>query len=205
MTLAGTGPACSLLGNRCRKDKEIQYNLVSVDSKIHFLNFSFMFPQPSTLNRPTFVLELIFLDNVWKNIILLAVLWWNFSSSSVRVHSRSCYRPQSSDRGRAVPGALPGQHPAGVRGPTHQGHQDDAGRGGGLQDKGERKQISLLTLGIQWGNFDLIATFRDALQGTFYPGILTSSFADGARGLFCFWVFCNLWSKFLHSVAIWEK
>ena len=73
---------------------------------------------------------------------------FHVSSSSVRVHSRSCYRPQSSDRGRAVPGALPGQYPAGLRGPAHQGHQDDAGRGGGLQDKGGRKQISLLTLGI---------------------------------------------------------
>ena len=62
--------------------------------------------------------------------------------------ARPRHRPQSPDRGSVVPGPVPGQHPAGVRGPAHQGHQDDAGRGGGLQDKGGRKQISLLTLGI---------------------------------------------------------
>ena len=48
--------------------------------------------------------------------------------------------------------------------------------------------------GLLRGNFDLIATFRDALRGPFYPGLLTraSYLVDGARGLFCYLVFCNL-------------
>jgi hypothetical protein len=55
---------------------------------------------------------------------------------------RSCDGPEGSDRGCPVSRSLPGFHPAGVRGPAHQGHEDDAGRGGCLQDQGQDKETA---------------------------------------------------------------
>ena len=108
------------------------------------------------------------------------------------------HRSQNPSAGRPLPRALPGQHPAGVRGPAHQGHPDDAGRGGRLQDKGgshvtersvvnrENNTDSSSITGLLRGNFDLIATFRDALRGLFYPGILTRDLWRWGQGTFLF-------------------
>ena len=54
---------------------------------------------------------------------------------------RPRYGSKSSDRGSSVPCEISGLHPAGVRGTAHQGHQDDAGGGGGVEDQGNLGEL----------------------------------------------------------------